>query len=231
MYVIILHINVEAERFCFIMDRCGNYCESVALAGLSTICIVRSVRDIHRNVEIEKDVASAQHHYAFEKKVLVRRMDRPMYGDASMPWAEVVTTGISSLSFKASEGVQGRFDKGPSSERYVQSAMNGLSNSVRLQNPLLSELSELSEELIARLTKQTARNFEPIIRLQQKPEDATTKTFVVASVLSKHSCLCCLFAAPWTISLGWAGSLKCLCSSVYGVVSTSLRGWMKPSMY
>lgn len=91
-----------------------------------------------------------------------------------MPWAEVVITDISSLYFKASEGVQGRLDKGPSSERYVQSAMNGLSNSVRLQNPLLSELSE---ELIARLTKQTARNFEPIIRLQQKPEDATTKTF------------------------------------------------------
>lgn len=156
------------------MDPCGNYCESLALAGLSTICIVRSVRDIHRKVEIEKAIASAQHHYAFEKKVLVRRIDRPVYGDASMPWAEVVTTDISSLYFKASEGVQGRFDKGPSSERYVQSAMNGLSNSVRLQNPLLSELSE---ELIARLTKQTARNFEPIIRLQQKPEDATTKPF------------------------------------------------------
>lgn len=81
----ISQINVEAERFRFIMDPCGNYCESLALAGLSTICIVLSVRDIHRKVEIEKAIASAQHHYAFEKKVLVRRIDRPVYGDASMP--------------------------------------------------------------------------------------------------------------------------------------------------
>lgn len=206
------------------MDPCGNYCENLALAGLSTISMVRSVRDIHRNVEIEKDFESAQHHYAFERKSL-----RSPHRQTNPRWR--IHALSRSSHYRYFKLILQSFQGSPreirqrAKFRKICAACNEGINSVHLQNPLLPE------ELSARLTKQTARKIEPMIRLQKNPKDATTKTFIVASVLSKHKCLCYLFAAPWTISLGWAGSLKCLCSSVYGVVSTSLRGWMKPSMY